>query len=183
MGILISDIIIRGKHAEIVKRFVEIGLFENNVDVFAYASMLGMYYGEKSEADDSGDAKIEVSRYLSNKRAELENILFVYLQHEKVFQHQPLSVPEVFNLKLESTNTKALIDDLKLYAYFGIEKLEEMYDEIIAKKDKDEFIQVSIDKYIHSKSELIEQVKNDYSSFYNTEDDPDIISILSDLQE
>lgn len=58
-----------------------------------------------------------------------------------------------------------------------------MYDEIIAKKDKDEFIQVSIDKYIRSKSELVEQVKNDYSSFYNTEDDPDIISILSDLQE
>ena len=61
-----------------------------------------MYYGEKSEPDDSGDAKVEISRNLSNKRVEFENILFVYLQHEKVFQHQPLSVPEVFNLKLES---------------------------------------------------------------------------------
>ena len=180
MAIINSDIIIRGKHARIVNCLIENKVYNEGFEVFIDSCFLGLYHGQRSDIDTSSNDKVEISRTIWERRRELENSLFVFLQHEKYLQHQPLDTAEVFNMNLNTVDTKTLLEELKEYAYFGIEKLEEMFNQLGSNTTVDSLIQFS-EENIMKTTEEIDIVVDKYLDGLSeeTDDQHDVDSLIN----
>lgn len=174
MAIITSDIIIKGRHATIVNNLIYNKVYREGYEVFIDACLLGIYHGKRSEMDTSTNDVVNISRTIWDKRADLENSLFVFLQHEKVLNNQPLETAEVFNINLNSVDERELLQELKEYAYYGIEQLAEEYSALGNDFKNDMLIQHVEENMLEREDEINKRV-DDYLS--------EIIQVTDDQQE
>ncbi|WP_368644723.1 hypothetical protein AB4027_06340 [Alkalibacterium putridalgicola] len=182
MSIINTDIIIRGKHASIVNYLIDNNVYKEGYEVFIDACLLGIYHGTRSQMDTSSNDKVEISRTIWGKRADLENSLFVFLQHEKVLKNQPIETAEVFNMSLNSIDTRELLQELKEYAYYGIELLNKDYTGLDSGFSIDNLIQYAEDNLLETEEDIKLNVDQHLSEIKTDIDDQEEVeSILNSV--
>ncbi|MDE1550020.1 hypothetical protein [Jeotgalibaca caeni] len=179
MAIIVSDIIINGKHASIARSLIDNDLYQNGAELFVEAALLGIYYGRQGEVDATTQDRLQVSRTYFDRRTQLENILFIFLQHEKVYQRRALSAAEVFNINENTLELKPLVEELKAHALFGIEKLGERYSKLLIKVKPENVVDVLLDQEKISPEEIATKVTEDEKHFVKPQLDEEIEAIIN----
>lgn len=183
MAFIRSDIVFFGKHGEILRTLTENRIFSSGADGFVKSALLGLYHGKKSEAESSTDSKIEISRTYFDKRQNIEDLMFIFLQHEKLYQKKPLKVSEVFLYEdsVEDDNDN-LIEEIKEYALYGLEMFAEKYQDMLTDPTPERVIEEIIDINLSTTEQLKNQVINDEQGlFYKTFDDKDINDEVNEI--
>lgn len=185
MALITSDIVLTGKHASIARALTSNSIYQSGAELFTEGALLGIYLGKKSEVDISSQDKIEVtiSRTYFQKRNQLEEILFVFLQHEKVYQGRSLRVPEVFNFEIGSPETKLLLEEIKAHALYGIEQIGSEYSSLLNKVSNEIIIDKFLDQELVSPNKLAVKVENDKHLYFKQETDPEIEAFLDIWKE
>ncbi|MDW3898678.1 hypothetical protein [Staphylococcus saprophyticus] len=125
-----SDIILEGKHSQIIYSLNEKGLFNKkngSAELFFFAVLKGMYLGEEGELDTGGNP-INISRvYLDNsKRSNFKYLLNVFENLEKKFNGIDLTMNQIF-LDSSGTYDSNKFQTIKNHGYAGLEKLHEEF--------------------------------------------------------
>lgn len=185
MAIIKSDILIYGKHGKILRSLVETGLFDSGAEGFVVAAVTGLYHGNKSEPENTQDDEIQISRVYFQKRNGLENVLFTYLQHEKVYQKRPLTATEVFLYEDNVDEDTNLLEELKSYALYGLELLNTEYESIIGLSELEDVVEVIVDRNLKTKDELINSVENDDDKgiFYKSFEDKEVYEEVNEIMD
>lgn len=181
MGIINSDILIEGKHAQIISELNKNKLFDNNADCFVEAFFLGLYHGEKKEIDLLDSLEVQISRTYFQRRDELERMMFTYLQLEKTYQQEHLDVKDVYLIDQDTPNEvlKEMLDDIKGYALHGIELLGEKHKAVIGNVNELAALDSIIDNEILSSEKIRERViEDEVNLFFKSFEDDEIDSIL-----
>jgi len=182
MSLINSDIKIYGKHGVILRSLEESSLFDSHAEGFVLAALIGLYHGRKAEPESTSDNETNVSRVYFSRRPDLEIILFTYLQHEKLYQGRALRASEVFLYEEHIDDEVNLIEELKQYAYYGIEYLGKEYSQILSSTSTDTVIDSIIDENLLNPEALEEKVVEDEKYlFYKSFEDEDVSSELNEL--
>lgn len=179
MALISSDIVLNGKHASIARALIENSVYQSGADLFVEAALTGIYFGKKSEIDLEINDRLEVSRTYFQRRSQLENILFIFLQHEKVYQGRALTAAQVFNIDDSTVETKTLLEEIKAHALYGIEKIGKNYSTLLEKTSKELVIDVLLDENLTAPKLLSEKVEEDKKIFLKQETDEEIDDILN----
>lgn len=182
MAFIRSDIMLYGKHGNILRSLTENGIFTSGADGFVKSALVGIYHGKKSEPENTQENKIEISRTYFDKRQSTEDILFTFLQHEKVYQKKPLKATEVFLYDESPDDDNQLIDELKEYALYGLEVLSDYYQSVLATTSTETVIQEIIDNELFTNEQLQNQVIEDEKDlFYKSFDDKGLSDELNEI--
>lgn len=182
MAFIRSDFDLYGKHGRILRSLVDKNIFTSGADGFVKSALLGIYHGKKAEPEISQENKIEVSRVYFESRQNIVDILFTFLQHEKVYQKKPLTTSEVFSYEENPNDYNQLIQDLKEYALYGLEVFDEKYQNIIDNASTEIVIEEIIDMDLLTTNELKKQViKDEQELFVKTFEDKDINDELNEI--
>lgn len=179
MAIIVSDIILNGKHAGIARSLLDNGLYQNGAELFVEAALMGIYYGRKGEVDVSTQDRIEISRTYFDRRTQLETVLFTFLQHEKVYQKRALSAAEVFNINESTIELKPLVEELKAHALFGIEKLSEIYSKLLVRVNSEIVIDVLLDQEVLASDKIAAKVREEEKDFMSIQVDEEVETIIN----
>ena len=60
MAFIRSDIVLYGKHGNILRTLTENGIFTSGADGFVKSALVGLYHGKKSEPENTQENKIEI---------------------------------------------------------------------------------------------------------------------------
>ena len=183
MAYIRSDIVFFGRHGEILRTLTENRIFSSGADGFVKSALLGLYHGKKSEAETSVENKIEISRTYFYKRQNIDDLMFIFLQHEKLYQKKPLKVSEVFLYEDSSDDdNNYLFEEIKEYALYGLEVFAQKYKDLITNPSIERVIEEVIDINLLTTEQLKKQVINDEQGlFYKTFDDKDISDEVNEI--
>lgn len=122
-----SDIVIEGQHAAVFKKLIENNFYQSNTNIFFDALMIGLLCGEKGEPT-VGDERVEITRtWLNNpQRSNFRTLISNFINLELQYEGEPLKLQDIFLDEL-GTNDSEKIVLMKEYAFFGIQKLSEIY--------------------------------------------------------
>lgn len=138
MSLINSDIIFDGELGAIMKNLVKEKVYNNNVEIFVEASLIGLYAGKTYEPINSEDTdtaienRASISRTVFQKTegSKIAEILFAFLQHEKIYNDEAIPVQEVFIFSDDQEN-RELLKELKKYSNYGILEIGKKWEEFL----------------------------------------------------
>ncbi|MGD3159493.1 hypothetical protein ACMG5P_03635 [Staphylococcus haemolyticus] len=173
-----SDIVIEGENAEIFKDLINNEIYQSNVDIFFDALLIGLLESKKGEATpgDQNVETVEITRtWINNSsRSNFKTLISNFINLELQKQEEPLNIQDVF-LDEEGTNSTKVVQLMKKYAYYGIQKLKRIYFEEQQLEDTLDYLNYVSDN-IKVKSEI------DYKNYYQEDNEEDIFEILNEME-
>lgn len=138
MSLINSDIIFDGELGAIMKNLVKEKVFNNNFEIFVEASLIGLYAGKTYEPINSEDTDTAIENRASISRtvfqrtegSKIAEILFTFLQHEKIYNDEAIPVQEVFIFSDDQEN-RELLKELKKYSNYGILEIGKKWEEFL----------------------------------------------------
>lgn len=138
MSLINSDIIFDGELGAIMKNLVKEKVFNNNFEIFVEASLIGLYAGKTYEPINSEDTDTAIENRASISRtvfqrtegSRIAEILFAFLQHEKIYNDEAIPVQEVFIFSDDQEN-RELLKELKKYSNYGILEIGKKWEEFL----------------------------------------------------
>jgi|SRR5699024_4441498 len=130
---MIRDVKIEGQFGRQVKDFVgEDKMFSSNADLYFLSALIGMYesqYYDQAIQVDENVAHVSSRTWLRN-RTGFEELLPIFLKLEKKLHGEPFNINEILlnNLEYDEEFEKLLNNNLKNYAYYGIDKLYNIFN-------------------------------------------------------
>lgn len=172
MTIISSDLKFHGKHGQIIKKLVERKLYSSHSEVFIESSLIGLYYGKKSEHDsfEKDNDFANVSRTVFSNNPEIEKIMFTFLQMEKKFQQNPVDSKGIF-LYEDNNDSNDLQEELVSYALFGIEFLDKKHSSTVDNNRLKDTFDNLYNTDFQTEKELKNKVDEDQEVFYKSFDE------------
>lgn len=174
-----KNILIKGRHADYMKRLVavidainSVRLFERNLDVYILAPIVGLAFGRTSQIDN--DNKDETSIHTEQLQGEIDVLTYNYRLVMLSAQKDSLSIEERTDraFRFDKNEEKRKEGD-ELFQSYVLGGIDVLYEKILADTNE-------LDDYLYNLFEFFNEYNERYNSLISSTEIIDLCKLASD---